>query len=146
MIALQPTRPHAPPHFLVAHKYLVFVHIQFFPYKCLAVVRHSLSKMKSHVLPLILSSLLALPADLAEAVRLGLQGKHIHPIRGGLNRRTSLTGTTSLNDTQDINYTTNITLGGNQFAVIIDTGRCAVGVPCFMFSPVYVENVVPTYT
>ncbi|THG98835.1 hypothetical protein EW026_g3423 [Hermanssonia centrifuga] len=89
--------------------------------------------MKSHVLPLILSSLLALPADLAEAVRLGLQGKHIHPIRGGLNRRTSLTGTTSLNDTQDINYTTNITLGGNQFAVIIDTGS----------SDLYVTGTVP---
>ncbi|THG98833.1 hypothetical protein EW026_g3421 [Hermanssonia centrifuga] len=81
--------------------------------------------MKSHIVPfrlLILTSFLAFPINFAEAVRLGLQGKHIHPIRGGLNRRASLTGTTSLNDTQDINYTTNITLGGNQFAVIIDTG------------------------
>ncbi|PSR78178.1 hypothetical protein PHLCEN_2v7510 [Hermanssonia centrifuga] len=81
--------------------------------------------MKSHIVPfrlLILTSFLAFPINFAEAVRLELQGKHIHPIRGGLNRRASLTGTTSLNDTQDINYTTNITLGGNQFAVIIDTG------------------------
>ncbi len=83
--------------------------------------------MKSHILPfLIISSCLALATNLAEAARLGLQGKRIHPIRSGINRRASLTGTTSLNDTQDINYTTNITLGGNQFTVIIDTGRYAI--------------------
>ncbi|PSR78177.1 hypothetical protein PHLCEN_2v7509 [Hermanssonia centrifuga] len=90
--------------------------------------------MKSHILPfLIISSFLALATNLAEAARLGLQGKRIHPIRSGINRRASLTGTTSLNDTQDINYTTNITLGGNQFTVIIDTGS----------SDLYVTGTVP---
>ena len=72
--------------------------------------------------PLLLS-LLALPVDLADAVRIGITG-HRTPPRHTLQRRATLTGLTGLNDSSDITYTTNITLGGNEFSVIIDTGRC----------------------
>ena len=68
--------------------------------------------------------MLALPLDLADALRVGLQGKHARPQL--LTRRASLAGTTVLNDTSNIQYSTNITLGGNQFSVLIDTGRYAV--------------------
>ena len=76
--------------------------------------------MKPTLAPL-LWSLAALPVDLAEAVRLGIQGKSTLASR--LQSRATLTGETTLNDTYNIQYTTNITLGGSQFLVIIDTGR-----------------------
>ena len=78
--------------------------------------------MRPVTLPL-LYSLLTLPVDLADAVRIGLAG-HRTPSRRQFQRRATLTGTTTLTDSSDITYTTNITLGGNQFSVIIDTGRC----------------------
>ncbi|KIP08626.1 hypothetical protein PHLGIDRAFT_34907 [Phlebiopsis gigantea 11061_1 CR5-6] len=90
--------------------------------------------MRSPVLPLV-CSLLALPVDLADAVRIGLTG-HRTPARHNLQRRATLTGTTTLTDTSDITYTTNITLGGNQFSVIIDTGS----------SDLYVTGTVPGST
>ena len=79
--------------------------------------------MRPPTLPLLLSSLLALTAEQADAVRLGLRGKHVR--QSHLQRRASLDGTTVLNNTANIQYATNITMGGSPFTVIIDTGRCA---------------------
>ena len=81
------------------------------------------SSMQPGALPLLLS-LLALPADLADAVRIGISGQRRTPAAHGLHRRATLNGTTGLNDGSGVTYTTNITLGGNEFSVIIDTGRC----------------------
>lgn len=41
---------------------------------------------------------------------------------GALRRRGSLAGSSPLTDSADITYSTNITMGGQQFAVLIDTG------------------------
>ena len=76
--------------------------------------------MRTTLIP-FLCSLAALPLDLAEAVRLGIQGKH--DLASRLQSRATLTGTTALNDSSNIQYATNITLGGTPFEVIIDTGR-----------------------
>ncbi|KAI0696265.1 acid protease [Cytidiella melzeri] len=76
--------------------------------------------MRSSVIPL-LCSFAALPVDLAEAVRVGIQGTHTS-LASRLQSRTSLSGSTSVSDSSNIQYTTNITLGGSSFAVIIDTG------------------------
>jgi hypothetical protein len=70
--------------------------------------------MKSAVL---LSSLLLL-WDVAAALRLPVVGK-----RSLERRASSITGTAALTDDTDVEYTTNITLGGVQFTVLIDTGR-----------------------
>ncbi|EKM51672.1 uncharacterized protein PHACADRAFT_261953 [Phanerochaete carnosa HHB-10118-sp] len=87
--------------------------------------------MRQATLPLLLS-LLALPVDLADAVRVGITGRRSLAL-SKLHRRASLTGTTGLADSSDITYTTNITLGGNSFSVIIDTGS----------SDLYVTGTVP---
>lgn len=68
----------------------------------------------------VLCSLFVLQ-DLAEAFRLSLSGS-----LGGtskLRRRGNIFGASTLNDTADIKYTTNLTLNGQTFQTIIDTGR-----------------------
>jgi hypothetical protein len=75
--------------------------------------------MKSAVL---LSCLFVL-WDVVAAVRLPVVGKR-HP-RGLERRDSNVLGTAALTDDTDVQYTTNITLGGVQFTVLIDTGRCA---------------------
>lgn len=82
--------------------------------------------MRPTLIP-FLCSLATLPVDLAEAVRLGIQGKH--NLASRLQNRATLTGSTSLNDSSNIQYTTDINLGGTRFAVIIDTGRWAQSRP-----------------
>lgn len=79
--------------------------------------------MRSLALP-ILCSLAALPVDLADAVRLGIIGTRV-PQRSvaAHQRRASIVGTTGLTNSADIQYNTNITVGGSEFQVIIDTGR-----------------------
>ena len=43
---------------------------------------------------------------------------------GGLERRSSMSGTLSqLSDSQNLVYSTNVTLNGASFSVLIDTGR-----------------------
>jgi hypothetical protein len=61
--------------------------------------------------------------DLASAVRLSLKGRRHAPDYPTLHRRGSLT---PLNNSADISYYTNLTLGGVQFSVLIDTGRCII--------------------
>ncbi|KAI0344416.1 acid protease [Trametopsis cervina] len=67
----------------------------------------------------------------ATALRVGLHGKPSPASR--LQRRASIAGTTNVDDSSNIEYTTNITLGGNSFEVIIDTGS----------SDLYVTGDVP---
>jgi hypothetical protein len=75
--------------------------------------------MKSHRLPLLCA--LFLLQDLAEGFRLSLHGRLGRSL--GLRRRGSLYGTSSLTNTADLQYSTNITLNGQPFATLIDTGR-----------------------
>lgn len=79
--------------------------------------------MRPLALP-ILCSLAALPVDLADAGRLGIIGTRV-PQRSVAThqRRASIVGTTGLTNSADIQYNTNITVGGSEFQVIIDTGR-----------------------
>ncbi|KAF7348309.1 Peptidase A1 domain-containing protein [Mycena sanguinolenta] len=44
------------------------------------------------------------------------------PKAGGLHRRSSLAGSSPLGDNADLQYTTNLTVGGQSFTVMIDTG------------------------
>jgi hypothetical protein len=73
--------------------------------------------MKSAVL---LSSLFVI-WDVVAAVRLPIVGKR-HP-RNLERRASNILGTAALTDDTDVEYTTNITLGGVQYSVLIDTGR-----------------------
>ncbi|KAH9948909.1 acid protease [Amylocystis lapponica] len=66
-----------------------------------------------------LFSFIALPSELAGAVRLGLQEKAPRDLR---RRASNVVGTSSLTDSQDIGYYVNLTLSGQQFEVQIDTG------------------------
>ncbi|TFK52405.1 acid protease [Heliocybe sulcata] len=61
--------------------------------------------------------------DHVNALRLDIHGKRV-PFEAGNNllRRGNIFGSSTLSDSDDIQYTTNITLGGQQFSVLIDTG------------------------
>lgn len=86
--------------------------------------------MKSASVALALS-LLALPAELVSAVRLDL-----HPVTRrspSLDRRGAIVGSASVDDSSNIQYAVNITLGGSDFSVIIDTGS----------SDLYVSGTIP---
>ena len=76
------------------------------------------------------STLLAVPLfllsahDLANAARLALRGRpRTRHSFGDLARRANISGTTSVSDIGDVQYDTDITLGGQTFTVQIDTGR-----------------------
>ncbi|OCH88666.1 acid protease [Obba rivulosa] len=74
--------------------------------------------------PLALSlflSLVALPFEVSSALRLGITGKRV-PRPHTHHRRASIFGTTTLADSYDVSYSTNITLNGAPFSVQIDTG------------------------
>ncbi|KAK7048656.1 peptidase A1 domain-containing protein [Favolaschia claudopus] len=63
-------------------------------------------------------------SDVSCALRLQFEGRHI-PLEQrlkGLHRRNALAGSSPLQDSADLQYTTNITVGGAQFNVLIDTG------------------------
>ncbi|KAJ7914475.1 aspartic peptidase domain-containing protein [Mycena leptocephala] len=70
------------------------------------------------------ASLLAfvLLGDFSCALRLNFEGRRIPLDRRGLQRRGSLAGSSPLDDSADLQYTTNITIGGASFDVLIDTG------------------------
>lgn len=61
--------------------------------------------------------------DFACALRLNFEGRRTTAESRGLQRRGSLAGTSPLGDSADLQYTTNITVGGVSFEVLIDTGR-----------------------
>ncbi|KAJ7704726.1 aspartic peptidase domain-containing protein [Mycena olivaceomarginata] len=69
-------------------------------------------------------SLLAfvLLGDFSCALRLNFEARRIPVERRGLYRRGSLSGSSPLDDSADLQYTTNITVGGASFDVMIDTG------------------------
>jgi predicted aspartyl protease len=71
-----------------------------------------------------LTSLLTLSfaCNLAVAVHFPVIGSSIQ--RRSLDKRADVLGSASLNNTNDVHYETNITLGGVSFTVLIDTGRC----------------------
>ncbi|KAJ7745563.1 aspartic peptidase domain-containing protein [Mycena maculata] len=73
------------------------------------------------LLPASLLSFILL-SDFACALRLDFEGRRIPANRRGLARRSSPLGSTSLADSADTQYTTNITVGGQPFQVLIDTG------------------------
>ncbi|KAJ7673543.1 aspartic peptidase domain-containing protein [Mycena rosella] len=60
--------------------------------------------------------------DFACALRLSFEGRRIPADRRGLIRRGSLSGSSPIDNSADLQYTTNITVGGVSFAVLIDTG------------------------
>ncbi|KAJ7367303.1 aspartic peptidase domain-containing protein [Mycena albidolilacea] len=70
------------------------------------------------------ASLLAfvLLGDFSCALRLNFEARRIPAERRGLYRRGSLSGSSPLDDSADLQYTTNITVGGVSFDVMIDTG------------------------
>ncbi|KAJ6585306.1 aspartic peptidase domain-containing protein [Mycena capillaripes] len=70
------------------------------------------------------ASLLAfvLLGDFSCALRLNFEGRRIPIEQRGLQRRSSLTGSSPLDDSADLQYSTNITIGGVSFDVLIDTG------------------------
>ena len=68
--------------------------------------------------------LLGLVSDLAGAARLNIRGRpRSSSASSGLVRRASIVGSTSVSDVGDVEYVTNIQLGGKTFNVQIDTGR-----------------------
>ncbi|KAJ7758113.1 aspartic peptidase domain-containing protein [Mycena maculata] len=73
------------------------------------------------LLPASLLSFILL-GDFACALRLDFEGRRISADRRGLGRRSSLSGSSPLVDSADLQYTTNITVGGQEFVVLIDTG------------------------
>ena len=84
---------------------------------------------------------LAAPLVLLSACDLGLAahfGIYARPRSkqpsGGLARRASIVGNTSVSNVGDVEYLTDITLGGKTFSVQIDTGRCVSshGVPLLL--------------
>ncbi|KAF7364914.1 Peptidase A1 domain-containing protein [Mycena venus] len=74
------------------------------------------SKLPASLLALVLL------ADFSCALRLNVEGRRIPVEKRGLQRRSSLSGSSPLDDTADLQYTTNITVGGASFDVMIDTG------------------------
>ncbi|KAJ7264460.1 aspartic peptidase domain-containing protein [Mycena haematopus] len=75
-----------------------------------------LSKLPASLLALVLL------ADSSCALRLNVEGRRIPAERRALQKRSSLTGSSPLDDTADLQYTTNLTVGGVPFVVMIDTG------------------------
>ncbi|KAL6308357.1 acid protease [Sparassis latifolia] len=67
----------------------------------------------------ILLSLVALPAELVGAIRLDLHGS---PARSFHSKRGSITGSSTVGDASNFQYTVDITLGGAQFTAQMDTG------------------------
>jgi hypothetical protein len=98
-------------------------------------LRHCLLRYNSHAIlscSFLLTMFLKLPAsllafvllgDFSCALRLNFEGRRIPLDRRGLQRRGSLAGSSPLDDSADLQYTTNITIGGASFDVLIDTGR-----------------------
>src|SRR6267154_1801704 len=89
--------------------------------------------MKYHPSLLLLSSVMRLSPllsplgflatlDIVNGVHLEIRGK-TGISRSKLQRRTSLSGQTTLQDNQNLQYMTNITFKGQPFSVMIDTGR-----------------------
>ena len=84
--------------------------------------------------PLVLYlSLLLDELPLAQALKfpvegrvVGLEARDERRARslGRLGRRASISGTPDLSNVGNVQYQTNITLNGQQFKVLIDTGRC----------------------
>lgn len=64
---------------------------------------------------------LVLLQDFTGAARLSLEG-HLRR-SSNLVRRGNIFGSSSLNDSSDIQYIANITLNGQSFQTLIDTGR-----------------------
>ena len=82
--------------------------------------------------PTLLAALLCLLDDVY-AVRLAARGRlggfgradaAANAGPGAIVRRASMVGTPDLANEGNLQYETNITLGGRQFQVLIDTGRC----------------------
>ncbi|KAJ7643879.1 aspartic peptidase domain-containing protein [Roridomyces roridus] len=79
------------------------------------------------LLPSLLSFIFL--ADLACALRLEIEGRHVPATersilsrRSNLASRATLAGSSPLGDSADLQYTTNITIQGQSFQVLIDTG------------------------
>ncbi|KAI0915843.1 hypothetical protein AcV7_007199 [Taiwanofungus camphoratus] len=85
--------------------------------------------MKPLTISLFLS-FVSLPFELVGAIRLDLQGRYAPP---DLHKRASIVGTSQLQDYSNIQYYVNLTLGGAEFKVQIDTGS----------SDLYVAGDVP---
>ena len=64
-------------------------------------------------------------ADYASAVHFNIRGRpRTRRLSSDtLGRRANVTGTSSVSDVSDVQYDTDITLGGQSFTVQIDTGR-----------------------
>ncbi|KAJ7143496.1 aspartic peptidase domain-containing protein [Mycena crocata] len=60
--------------------------------------------------------------DFACALRVKFEGRRIPVERRGLQRRGSLAGSSPLENSADLQYSMNITMGGAPFEVLIDTG------------------------
>ena len=73
---------------------------------------------------LLYLSLLLNDAPIAQAIRLPIQGRIGGFGSSGLARRASISGTPDLSNQGNLQYQTNITVNGQQFQVLIDTGRC----------------------
>jgi hypothetical protein len=81
--------------------------------------------MKASYCSAVLGAALLTLSDVAHAVHLPLKGAALGSShsRQRLDKRASLFGASTLNDTSNVAYYTNVTLGGNQYTVQIDTGR-----------------------
>lgn len=73
--------------------------------------------------------------DIVNGVHLELRGK-TGVSRSELQRRTSLSGQVSLQDNQNLQYMTNITLNGQTFDVLIDTGRKVYAFQVMILEPI----------
>ena len=60
----------------------------------------------------------------ASAYHVRMQGRMRSPADAPLARRGNLAGSSPLTNSADISYYTNVTLGGDDYEVLIDTGRC----------------------
>ena len=100
---------------LLSHTYKAFLACSSCPLpSSLALV------MKPSPHSLLLAALLSSASHVA-AVHLSLRGQLESAPAPALARRGHISG---LNNGQNVNYYTNITLGGQDFSVLIDTGRC----------------------
>ncbi len=80
-------------------------------------------KSSSFAIPLLLLS----ACDLTLASRLGIYARpRSKQLSGAFARRASIVGNTSVSNVGDVEYLTDITLGGKKFSVQIDTGRYVV--------------------
>ena len=62
-------------------------------------------------------------ADTIEAARMQLRGELNSPNKLRRRSTSSLRGQSTLTDLTDVAYFVNITLGGEEFEVVLDTGR-----------------------